>query len=275
MNNYLVFTIILDEELREILIAELAEIGFEGFMEQENGIEAYLPEADFDQEGFDSILNRYGIAPNQVTKKHQEPENWNAKWESDFQPVTIENKLIVRAPFHEPSGDYELELIIQPKTSFGTGHHETTRTILGLMIESNWKEKSVFDFGAGTGILAILAKKLGAGYVFANDIDDWAAENILENLALNHCDEIDFKKGGLEVCPEKSFDCILANINKNVLMGSFDKLSSVSHAKTELFISGFFETDLPDLLINAEAAGWKLSGKRVENGWCAAILQKA
>ena len=273
MNSYLLFEIICDEQTKDMLIAELGEIGFEGFLEGDEGFEAYLPKEEWKEDEFIEVLNKYSIDKGSVFAKEIEQQNWNAQWESEFQPVTIEDKIRISAPFHQLEKEFPYEIIIQPKTSFGTGHHETTFLIMKLMLDENWSNKSVFDFGAGTGILSILASQLGAQQIFANDIDDWAAENISENAAFNAIKNIEFEKGGLEILSSQKFDIILANINKNVLLESFAILANHANKGTKLFISGFYLTDLPDLSKVSENANWKLIQSYNLNGWCAAMLE--
>ncbi|MBC7382783.1 MAG: 50S ribosomal protein L11 methyltransferase [Bacteroidia bacterium] len=274
MNNYLLLEITCEELMRDILIAELAEAGFEGFIEKDNGFDAYLPEEEFNREATYEIFERYEIPLVMVTKKIMPQQNWNAQWESSFEPVVINERLIIKAPFHKIEKAYPYELIIQPKTSFGTGHHETTHIIMELMLNMDFNNKHVFDYGSGTGILAILATKLGAKSVFANDIDDWAADNILENAGLNNVNNIQFKKGDLSTVPHQMFDVILANLNKNILMKSFDGLSKLLKPHCPLLISGFYESDLHELSRGAAGYGVELSGQKVMNNWCAAVLIK-
>ncbi len=271
--TYKLFDIKCSIELAELLIAELSAIGFEGFLENDEGFEAYILATDLNSNLFQEICQQYGIEEEQVNEKDIQNQNWNAEWEQNFQPVLIKDTIRISAPFHQLSPAYPIELLIQPKTSFGTGHHETTASIMELMLEEDMTQKSVFDFGSGTGILAILAKKLGATSLFANDIDDWASENIHENLVLNELDGIEFKKGGLEVLDaHQKFDLILANINKNVLIHSFDKLFAHSHPKTKLYISGFLEKDLSDLTNAAQTAGWQFNHAIINGEWCAACF---
>ncbi len=273
MNSYLLFEIICEEEKKDMLIAELAEIGFEGFLEGDEGFEAYLPKDEWNETEFLALLEKYSIQKESVKANEIEQQNWNEQWESEFQPVTIENEIRISAPFHGLDKEFPYEIIIQPKTSFGTGHHETTFLIMKLMLKENWQNKSVFDFGAGTGILSILASQLGCKSVFANDIDDWAAENISENANYNNINNINFEKGGLEILNDEKFEIILANINKNVLMTSFKKLADHAQTGTKLFISGFYESDLKDLLTETEMAGWKFLESFELNEWCAAQFE--
>jgi ribosomal protein L11 methyltransferase len=167
-----------------------------------------------------------------------------------------------------------MELIIQPKTSFGTGHHETTFTIMQLMLDMNLANKKVFDYGSGTGILAILAAKLGATHILANDIDTWAAENILENIALNQTLPINFIEGDLHAVPAQIFDVILANINRNILMESFVHLYPLLVSAGQLLISGFYTSDLPYLKQEAEKNGFVFKSSTEQNNWCAALFIK-
>lgn len=272
MNNYRVFQINSKPDLAELLIAELAEIGFEGFLENEIGFEAYLEEIVFDESLFNEILFKYSVDKSQVVSSNIAQQNWNAQWESSFEPVIVCNKLIIKAPFHNITEKYEFEIIIQPKTSFGTGHHETTQSIMELMLKMDFKNKTVFDYGCGTGVLAILASQLGATNIFANDIDDWAFENVGENAAYNKIANIDYQKGDLSIVPNVEYDIILANINKNILLKSFEQLSKHVKPNGIVIISGFYETDLTDLLNCCQAFGLNLQQKVVTNDWCAAVL---
>jgi len=275
MTNYKVFQINCGADLTDILIAELAEIGFEGFLENETGFEAYLLESEYNENLFKEIISNYGLSQNQIIENTIPQQNWNAQWESSFEPVIVSNQLIIKAPFHQIEQKYLYEIIIQPKTSFGTGHHETTQSIMELMLKMDFKNKTVFDYGCGTGVLAILASQLGATSIFANDIDDWAFENVGENAAMNNITNIDYQKGDLSIVPNTEYDIILANINKNILLKSFEQLSKHVKANGIVLISGFYESDLTDLLDCCQAFGLNLQQKVVTNNWCAAVLNRA
>jgi ribosomal protein L11 methyltransferase len=272
MQKYILCKVTCDTLVAEILMAEMGQLGYEGFIETENGFEAYLPEQDYHASALQDLLEQYDLSWSDCVVSIEEQQNWNALWESNFEPVIIDEKLRIRAPFHEADASFLYELVIQPKTSFGTGHHETTFTIMQLMLQKKWEGLDVFDYGSGTGILAILALKMGASSVFANDIDDWAAENIHENTALNGTEAISFQKGDISVAKGKSFDIILANINKNILMESFVSLRPLLKAGGILYISGFYESDLPDLLVQTEKCGFTLQKQVTTNGWTAACL---
>jgi ribosomal protein L11 methyltransferase len=216
------------------------------------------------------LLKSYHLDEGNILIKTVAQQNWNAEWESSFEPVCIGSELRVRAPFHLADASFPIELIIQPKTSFGTGHHETTFTIMELMLNMDMKDKQVFDYGSGTGILAILASKLGSNRIFANDIDTWAAENIFENISLNQAKGIEFINGDLSIVPAQEFDVILANINKNILLTSFIGLRPLLKKGGTIFISGFYESDLPDLMLEANKCGFKLINQVTRNQWTAA-----
>ncbi|MCG9881304.1 MAG: 50S ribosomal protein L11 methyltransferase [Bacteroidia bacterium] len=274
MSNYILCKIPCSSDLKDILIAELAEINFEGFLENDEGFEAYLPETDYSEQAFFAVLNQYELKPTDIDMSVVAQQNWNAEWEQSFEPVCIGSELRIRAPFHESDQGFPIELVIQPKTSFGTGHHETTFSIMQLMLEMDFNNKSVFDYGSGTGILAILAAKLGAQKIIANDIDTWAAENILENIALNSVQPIEFIEGDLHAIPNQTFDIILANINRNILMESFASLFPLLASAGKLVISGFYTSDLPDLQQAAENTDFKYVASTQQNNWTAAVFTK-
>lgn len=253
-------------------MAELEIIGFDTFMETDDGFEACVLMEEYKEQETLEILTKYQISKEHYAILTVEQQNWNAQWESSFEPVYVDQELCIRAPFHAPDTLAKIELVIQPKTSFGTGHHETTFSILALMLKIDFKDLKVFDYGSGTGILAILAKKLGASTVLANDIDDWAAENILENIGLNQVSEIDFIHGDLSVIPNEKFDVILANINRNVLEASMNDMANRLAPNGKLLISGFYEADLEILNPSIQAANLLVQTVQIKNNWCAAIL---
>ena len=272
MQKYYTLTVQINESQKELFMAELAELNFDTFLETDEGFEASILENELDQTALNKLLAQYQITKPQYELNLVEQQNWNATWESSFEPVCIGNKFRIRAPFHIADPSFEMELIIQPKTSFGTGHHETTEQILLLMLGTVMQNKQVFDFGSGTGILAILASKLGASSILANDIDDWAAENILENTALNDVNNVQFIHGDLAKIGEGKFDIILANINRNVLAASMKLLAEKLNKGGVLFISGFYEADLVYLHPFISQAQLIVLEKASKNNWCAAKL---
>lgn len=250
---------------REILIAELAEIGFESFVETNSGFCGYIPETLY-QTGMIDYLNHHEFVDS-IETKQIEAQNWNETWEKNFDPVYVDNKLAIVAPFHESPKGFDQVIIIMPKMSFGTGHHQTTRLVASHLFQLNLKKAQVLDMGTGTGVLAILAEKLGADYVFAPDIDEWSYENAIENCSTNNCSKIEVAHGGAELITNKKFNIILANINKNVLIQQFSVYSSALHKGGILIISGFFETDKEQLINEASKFGLKFDLIKTDQEW--------
>jgi len=235
-----------------ILVALLGEIGFEGFEEADQLLKAFIPEQDFDEDGFNRLVEQFGL---KWTRSLVEPRNWNAGWESGFDPVMVGNRVLVRAGFHEPQPGFAYEVVITPKMSFGTGHHATTYLVMEQMDQLDFRGKEVCDFGTGTGILAILAEKMGAGRVLAIDHDDWSIENARENVEMNRCSRIRLLKTGA-LSDAGPFGIILANINRNVLLDNMQALAGSAAPGATVLLSGFMETDLDDLRSAASGAGF-------------------
>lgn len=274
MEAYFEFQIRCSEDVKEQLIAELAEEEYEGFVETDEGFSAYVTSSLFKREVFEQLLQKYEINPATVAQSHIEQQNWNAQWEAGYEPIVIDNNVIVKAPFHRIEKHYPYELLIQPKNTFGTGHHETTQLMLRLMLQVDLTGKRVFDYGSGTGVLAVMASKMAAASVYAIDIDDWSAENISENTELNDVRNIIFEQGDLSVVKPQKFDVILANINKNILLFSFAPLADLTEAGGTLLISGFYEGDLEDLKTGAAGAGFLFQQHITLNNWCAASFKR-
>jgi ribosomal protein L11 methyltransferase len=275
MQTYTTLKITCATNLFDILAAELYELGFDGFMEHEDGLEGYIDSSLFKQEHIYPLLAKYNIGSNQIIVKTIAQQNWNAEWERNFEPVFIKDKVVVKAPFHNTVQNFPYVITIQPKTSFGTGHHQTTNLMIQLMLDTDFKQKNVFDFGSGTGILAIFASLLGSNQVQAIDIDNWAAENIIENMRLNNLQGIVFKQCNLQLFePNIDFDIILANINKNILLESFNRLNALLKQGGTLLISGFYVSDLQVLKKNAATFGLQLKNWLQMDDWCAARLEK-
>lgn len=274
--NYYELSITLQkfEDWSDILVAYLAEIGFDSFVEEPPLLKAYIPAVVYDGEKMQEVLsavqkNAAVISAFELTFMAQ--QNWNATWESQFEPVFIGDKLRIVAPFHDLESFDGIEITILPKMSFGTGHHQTTHLICQTMFELDFKGKQVLDMGAGTGVLAILAEKLGAKSITAIEIEQWSAENILENVALNGSSKVTAIHGGAEAIGTNSFDIILANINKNVLMSQLALYTSALVPEGLLLLSGFFTADTPDLIAAASALG--LTHQRTLNRESWAVLQ--
>lgn len=246
--TYLQFVFnIKDEDLKEILIAQLSEIGFDGFEEKEKFLIAFIDSADFNEEEFNSIVNQYNLSFSQETVKE---ENWNKLWEQNFQPVIIDDEVAIRASFHQPIKNVHHEIIITPKMSFGTGHHATTYMMLEQMRAINFKEKSVLDFGTGTGVLAIYAEKLGASSITAIDNDEWSISNAAENIEQNNCSKINLMLGDKPVA-KTSYQIILANINKNIITDNFKNIVEALNKEGDVLLSGLLQEDEQDILVLA------------------------
>ncbi len=261
----------------EIAIANLAEFGFDSFVESENGVLAYIAHENYNEFLVCEILNE--IMEKEVVYKFNSRliphQNWNAAWESEFEPVHVGDKLSILAPFHDKNKANKLQLEIMPKMSFGTGHHQTTQIMCELMFDIDFKGKKVLDMGSGTGVLAILAEKKEAEYILAVDIEDWSAENIVENSQRNACEKIESRCGDIDCVSEDDFDIILANINRNILMNQIPYYSTQIKKGGLLLLSGFLESDLSLLINHAENNGFLLLEKRNKEMWFSLMLKKS
>lgn len=237
------------DEQNEILIALLANIGFEGFEEADNLLQAYIKEEEFNEYELKAIAESMQLA---YTLDLVEQQNWNAAWESSFEPVIINDFAAIRAHFHQPVPNVQHEIVITPKMSFGTGHHATTYLMMEQMSRINFKGKSVLDFGTGTAVLAILAEKMGATDIVGIDNDDWSIENAEENLLRNQATHIQIQKAEAVVA-EKKYDIILANINLNVITANMTALAESCAAGATVLLSGFLNTDIDSIKASLEA----------------------
>lgn len=239
---------------QDLLINTLGEIGFDTFEEIEGGFKAYIPSDDFNQETLDDAIDGYrdmfefSYIATEIAQK-----NWNEIWESNFEPITIGSQIYVRATFHKPQPEFPYEIVIDPKMAFGTGHHQTTSMMLQLILGNDFGGKKVLDMGCGTGILAIMASKLGAAEITAIDYDPVCYDSTIENAQLNHTGNITALCGSKEAIPDEIFDTILANINRNILLDQMNRYCEVLKPGGEIYFSGFYES--PDLAIIIEEAG--------------------
>jgi len=264
-----------DPEWSEILIAELAEAGFEAFLENDNGFEAYVEGESFSKSLVEEVRKKYeGVTSLSFSYSQIAKRNWNEEWEKSFAPIVVDNKCLIRASFHQPDKRYPYEIIITPKMSFGTGHHQTTWLMVKNMLSMDHRDKQVMDAGCGTAILSILASKLGAKEVQAFDIDEWSVENGNENTAINQCDNIRIKQGKItEVELDGKFDIILANINKNVLLDEIAIYTSYLNSAGLLLLSGFLTHDIPDMVREASRHGLKEISRDERETWASLLLQ--
>jgi len=258
-----------DEAIKDMMIAELADLGFDGFEETETGLLSYIALAGFDGEltsGLEELVNRYGLT---YTSNAIDKQNWNALWESNFEPVLVDDFVGVRANFHDSfNGGVEHDIIITPKMSFGTGHHGTTYSVMQLMRGIDFANKSVFDFGTGTGLLAILAHKLGAVDILAVDNDDWCIENASENIVVNNTQSIEIHKVD-NAKLNKKFNIIIANINKNIILDNLAFLAEATVPGGVVLLSGLLVEDEPEIESACAALGWKHQETRTRNNWIA------
>ena len=273
--NYkeLIFSVSASEDYyRDLLINALSEIGFDTFEETVSGFKAYIPEAEFDSQKFGQALDPYHSMFSFSFEENSIPyKNWNEVWESNFEPLEISDQCYVRATFHASRPEFKYEIVIDPKMAFGTGHHQTTSMMMRWMLEEDLSNKRVLDMGCGTGILAILASKLGAHDIVAIDYDPLCYESTLENSVLNNSDNIEALCGSKETIPERKFDIILANINRNILLDQMDRYAEVLNEGGSIFFSGFYEgADLEMISNKAALLNLAYQGHKTDKNWVAA-----
>jgi ribosomal protein L11 methyltransferase len=247
-----------------MLLAELAETGFDGFEEREDAILAFADEQNVNEELTAEILTRYKV---DFTRNLIRAQNWNHSWESNFEPVLVGNFAGIRADFHPPFTTVEHDLLITPKMSFGTGHHATTYLMIDQMQHLDFNGKNVLDLGTGTGVLAILAEKLGAGKVLAVDNDEWSITNAEENCEKNNCSKVELQLGDSLENIEGSFDIILANINRNVILSYLPAIVGHSHPQTVILLSGLLVPDEETIMYAVENYSLKLCNRTVKENW--------
>lgn len=278
MNYYeLVFTVVDPEGfVKDLLIASLSEIGFDTFEDTETGFKAYIQSEQFSEHLVSEQLSDYS---DQFTFSYETNliphKNWNEVWESNFEPVIVADKLYIRATFHPERSEFPMEIVIDPKMAFGTGHHETTYLMSEFLLQTEVEGKKVLDMGCGSGILAILASKLGAEELLAVDIDPICVSSSIENAQLNEIDNIKTGLGDIDQVNDSGFDLILANINRNILLNHMSHYAAMLSDEGELIMSGFYETpDLP--IIQEEAAKYDLKyiSHYTRNNWVAAKFVK-
>jgi len=264
-----------DRFIPEILIAQLAEIGFESFEEEEDILTAYIQSNDFNLETLLSVDNFRALdESNDLKKEFLKAQNWNAVWESNYDAVTI-GSCHIRAPFHEKNNNSEFNILLNPKMAFGTAHHETTAMMIEFVLSMDCADKRFLDMGSGTAVLAILASMKDATEVIAIDNDEWAYPNAIENCELNAISNVKAVLGDASVLKDyDSFDVILANINKNILLRDIKYYSKVLKDSGEIYFSGFYETDLDDIKKECSQYGLTFVTFRNKNKWVAAKFVK-
>ncbi len=264
-----------NEILKDMFMELLGEIGFDSFMDTDEGFEAYCQEPLLNEEELNGIMQMEQFANVKLLKKELIPDqDWNATWEASYEPVIINEFCRIRAPFHKVEGSYKYDLIIEPKMSFGTAHHETTSQIIELMLQSDFTGLNLLDMGSGTGVLAILAKKLGSATTVAIDNDEWAYRNALDNIRLNDENDIVVELGDANSLNDRQFDVILANINRNILLRDMKEYVKCLVDGGKIFFSGFYEEDLVLITKEAERLGLTYSNHVTKNNWTAAVFVK-
>lgn len=258
-------------EQSALLTAVLSALNFEGFEEEPNTFKAYIQESNFDKDDFVEAIQSYQFTYHQKLIKSQ---NWNISWEQNFEPVRVDDFVYIRAYFHEPlQSKVQHELIITPKMSFGTGHHATTYMMIKQMQQLSFIDKCVLDFGTGTGILAILAEKLGATNITAIDIDEWSIANAKENIQQNSCNAINLQKSDSITSNEK-FDIIVANINKNVILEHICRINDCLNKNGYLLVSGLLADDEADILANAIVTNLRYINTQYKEQWISMLFTR-
>lgn len=266
------------ETANDIIAALAAELGFESFVESPEGTIGYVPATLYDEEALRESLTDFPMSDTTITFTAQEMEDkdWNEEWEKNFfEPIVVDDRCVIHSTFHKEYPKATYDIIINPQMAFGTGHHQTTRLIISYLLDIELQGKTVLDIGCGTSILAILASMRGATSLTAIDIDEWCVNNSIDNLALNHIDNIKvFQGDASSLATEGPFDVIIANINRNILLADMQYYVARMNEGAEIYFSGFYESDLPMIQAEAERLGLRYLSHRVEKDWTAAQFVK-
>ena len=268
------FTVPVSDIQHDMLVSMLADLGFDSFMDDDLGLKAYCLEDQRNDQAVMELLADPAFNGVRLLSVDEMPDkDWNEVWEASYQPVVVNERCRVRAPFHEPDPSFEFDLVIEPKMSFGTANHETTAQIIQLMLVTDFQGKEVLDMGCGTAVLAILAKKLGAARTVAIDNDEWAYRNAFTNCDLNNTKDIEIIHGDASAI-KGSYDMILANINRNILLRDMHCYVDAMRPKAHIFFSGFYSEDLPLIKAEAESLGLHFVRALDRNNWVAAEFEK-
>lgn len=265
-----------EDWLRDILISQLGDAGYDSFIETDTGFEAFIPEKQFSSDAVDDIIMPFEETFNfTISAETVKSQNWNEEWEKNyFQPLAIGSECVVRAPFHKDFPKAKYEIVIEPNMAFGTGHHETTSMMLEYITEEDIEGKNVLDIGCGTGILGILASMMGAAKVTAIDIDEWSVEGAIGNASLNGIGNMSVQLGDSSLLGSEKFDIILANIQRNVLLADLPVYSKCLNTGGKVFLSGFLIEDIPAIEAKAEETGLGSESFKTKNNWVAHAFVK-
>lgn len=265
-----------NEITTDVLTAYLSEIGFDSFVNTDEGLDAYIQAKQFDENNIKTVLEELPIeASISYTFAQMEDKDWNEEWEKNFfQPLFIDDLCSVQSTFHKVESTCKYKIFIDPKMAFGTGHHQTTELMIREILDSDIQGKTVLDMGCGTAILGILASMKGANSVTAIDIDEWAYDNAIENLTLNNISNIRVEIGGADLLGKESFDIILANINRNILLADIKTYVSVLKSGGSLYMSGFYTEDIPAIQAECEKYGMIFKGNKAKDNWTAVRFDK-
>jgi ribosomal protein L11 methyltransferase len=258
-----------EEFISDVLCSELGEIGFDSFVPNENGIDAFILSKLFDESKLRDLLSDFSFEVSiDYNITEIESKNWNEEWEKHyFEPIVIGNDCVIHSSFHKDVPKAKYDIVIDPKMAFGTGHHETTSLVIAELLKMELEGKSLLDMGCGTAVLAILAAMRGAKDIVAIDIDTWCTDNSIENIAINKIEGIDVQLGGAELLTGLHFDIVLANINRNILLADMEHYSACLTSGGELFMSGFYVEDIPLIEAEANRNGLKLLDYKEKNNW--------
>ncbi len=266
-----------NETVNDVLSALCGDIGFESFIEAEEGVKAYIQETLYNEERLKHVVATFPIKDTAISYEvaAQEDKDWNEEWEKNFfQPIIIGNRCVIHSTFHKDVPQAEYDILINPQMAFGTGHHETTSLILSELLDADLQGKSLLDMGCGTSILAILASMRGAGPITAIDIDDWCVSNSKDNIKLNHISNISVELGDASLLKGRSFDIIIANINRNILLNDMAQYVTCMHQGSEIYMSGFYVEDIPFIRAEGERLGLRFVHYKEKHNWTAVKLVK-
>ncbi len=262
-----------DQNITDIIADYLGGIDYESMLESDTGLKAYIPSTSFNEKVLD-----FSFVPetSKVEFSHEQiaQQNWNKEWESNFKPVIVEKKCVIKAPFHTDVPKATYEIIIEPKMSFGTGHHETTSLMIEQLLKRNVKNQKVLDMGCGTAVLGILCSMKGATHVDGVDIDEWAYANSIENVERNSIKNMDISQGGIEAIPQQDYDTVIANINRNIVLNDMDTYAIVLKQNGLLLLSGFYMKDMGKILAKAMDLNFSFDGFIEKNNWVSASFVK-